>query len=306
MLWMFVAVMSCYMAYTILRQFGVFESSVGTKQHDNFIEERARLNKKRKFENAKLDIFQEVTRIFKGVLFSSLVEEEHKYFIERLNIRSEVLGRFLTPEEIRGKFILILFAGIMCIPLTVLNPLFVIVVVLCILIFVQYKRIYIKKIEEEDDIIDKYFIDLYLLMYSKLRMGSKGRLASVVESYIDTLKNSTADARVKSTMLRMAEFLLNNLSMYPDDRAVPMLRERYRSATIVNFCNVATQALQGIDNADTLLTTKMELVKKKTDLMHENAEKLRRKGEMSIYLIYVILFIFIASGWYSKLAGVTG
>ena len=157
-----------------------------------------------------------------------------------------------------------------------------------------------RKIRDEDDIIDLYFIDLYLLLYSKLRQGSKARLSSVVESYVDTLHTSN-NAEMKRVMLGLAEFLLNNLSMYPDHEAVPLLRERYKSATIVNFCNVASQALQGIDNADTLLTFKMALVEKKAQAMRKTAQKLRIKGERSIYLIYVLLFIFIGMSWASKI-----
>ena len=157
-----------------------------------------------------------------------------------------------------------------------------------------------RKINDEDEIIDLYFIDLYLLLYSKLRQGSKARLSSVVESYVDTLHTSN-NAEMKRVMLGLAEFLLNNLSMYPDHEAVPLLRERYKSATIVNFCNVASQALQGIDNADTLLTFKMALVEKKAQAMRKTAQKLRIKGERSIYLIYVLLFIFIGMSWASKI-----
>ena len=75
----------------------------------------------------------------------------------------------------------------------------------------------------------------------------------------------------------------------------------YHSATIINFCNVATQALNGIENADNLLTFKMQLVERKTNLMRRNSQKILRKGERSIYAIWVILGIFIVVGWWSKL-----
>ena len=80
-----------------------------------------------------------------------------------------------------------------------------------------------------------------------------------------------------------------------------MLREVYHSATIINFCNVASQALQGIDNFDNLLTFKMQLVERKTNLMRKRQQAILRSGERSIYAIWVILIIFIAVGWYSKL-----
>ena len=65
-----------------------------------------------------------------------------------------------------------------------------------VIVFFSYPKVYIQKIHDEDEIIDVYFLDLYLLMYSRLRMGSKARLQSVVESYIDTL-NVSANLEMK-------------------------------------------------------------------------------------------------------------
>ena len=59
--------------------------------------------------------------------------------------------------------------------------------------------------------------------------------------------------------------------------------------------------MNGIENYDNLLTFKMQLVERKTELMRERSAKLVRSGERSIYAIYIILFIFIIVGWYSKL-----
>ena len=102
-------------------------------------------------------------------------------------------------------------------------------------------------------------------------------------------------------MLKLAKYLLNLLSLYEDHVAVPKLKEIYHSATIINFCNVASQSLNGVENYDNLLTFKMQLVERKTELMRQRSAKLVRNGERSIYLIYLILFIFIIVGWYSKL-----
>jgi hypothetical protein len=43
------------------------------------------------------------------------------------------------------------------------------------------------------------------------------------------------------------------------------------------------------------------LVERKTEVMRKRSRALVRKGEMSIYAIYVILFIFVVIGFYSKL-----
>ena len=166
--------------------------------------------------------------------------------------------------------------------------------------FMTYGFVYNTKIQEEDTIIDNYFIELYLLLYSKLRQGSRARLQGTVENYIDSIQQASS-TDVTKVMLKLAKYLLNLLSLYEDHVAVPKLKEIYHSATIINFCNVASQSLNGIDNYDNLLTFKMQLVERKTEVMRERSKQLVRKGERSIYCIYIILFIFIIAGWYSKL-----
>lgn len=301
MYWFVIIPLVLFAIYNVLRVYGVFEFSAGTRQHKDIVTQRDKFNKKMKVERFKLRVFESSTNFFRGILFPMSIEESHKYYIERLNIRSEVLDRFITPEELRGKYVLIFLCGVLLSPLALLNTLWVVFPLGGLILLSQYHKIYDKKIQDEDAIIDVNFLNLFLLMYSKLKMGSRGRLTSVVESYIDTIETSIGDVEVKNTMLKLSEFLLNNLSMYPDHEAIPLLRERYRSATIVNFCNVATQALQGIDNADTLLTTRLDLISRNNILMEANAQKLVIKGQRSLYLIYVILFIFIGIGWYSKL-----
>lgn len=283
-----------------LLYFDVFSYSKGSSGLKEDIQKEKKSKNDRKREVKKLGFYSTLTNTFRALILSEGEYQKHKYYIERLEIRSEVLDRMLTPEELRGKWFLYLIIGVALIPLGVFFPLFWAVSIMMFIIFFAYPSRYRSKIQAEDAIIDIYFIDLYLLMYSKLRLGSKARLQKVVESYIDTLQVS-GDAEMQRVMLKFSRFFLNNLTIYEDHEAVPKLRERYNSATVVNFCNVATQALQGIDNRDTLLTLKMELVRRKTDVMKKKAASLRAKGERAIYLIYVILFIFIAVGWYSKL-----
>lgn len=292
--------LTAFAVWQILVHFGVFEFSKGQSDVVDDIKVNRRLNKKRNFEKKKLSLFFQVTDTFRGLLMSDFSYDKHQYYIERLNIRSNTLDRQLQPEELKGKYALLLIVGIFCIPLGVFYPVFWIVTCITVFKYATYGFFLNQKIQDEDRIIDDYFLDLYLLMYSKLRLGSKARLQPVVESYIDTLE-TVQNVQMRNTMMKLAQFLLNNLTLYEDHIAVPKLRERYKSATITNFCNVASQALQGVDNSDNLLTFKMSLVRRKTTMMEARADKLCKQGERSIYAIYVILFIFIAVGWYSKL-----
>lgn len=301
LLYVILGVCTLFIAYMILKYFGVMEVfGVNIDRSSEVIKKEKSDNKKREREKTRLEIYTQVTNMFRGILLPPSKEVDYKYYLGRLKYKSDVLNRSITPEEFVGKKFLLLCLGVVILPLGVFfKPAYILGVFLILYFFL--KPVFMqRKIRDEDEIIDLYFIDLYLLLYSKLRQGSKARLSSVVESYVDTLHTSN-NAEMKRVMLGLAEFLLNNLSMYPDHEAVPLLRERYKSATIVNFCNVASQALQGIDNADTLLTFKMALVEKKAQAMRKTAQKLRIKGERSIYLIYVLLFIFIGMSWASKI-----
>ena len=301
LLYVILGVCTLFIAYMILKYFGVMEVfGVNIDRSSEVIKKEKSDNKKREREKTRLEIYTQVTNMFRGILLPPAKEADYKYYLGRLKYKSNVLNRSITPEEFVGKKFLILCLGVIILPLGVFFKLAYVFGAVLILYFFLKPVFMQRKIRDEDEIIDLYFIDLYLLLYSKLRQGSKARLSSVVESYVDTLHTSN-NAEMKRVMLGLAEFLLNNLSMYPDHEAVPLLRERYKSATIVNFCNVASQALQGIDNADTLLTFKMALVEKKAQAMRKTAQKLRIKGERSIYLIYVLLFIFIGMSWASKI-----
>ena len=299
-MYVLVGILTVFAIWQILVHFGVFEFSQGQNAVVEDIKTERSLNKKRKFEKKRLNFFYNVTDTFRGLLMSDYSYSKHQYYIERLDIRSKPLDRQLKPEELKGRYAFYLLVGLFCIPLGIFFPVVWIVTIASIAFYMTYGLIYSQRIEDEDKIIDDYFLDLYLLMYSKLRLGSKARLQTVVESYIDTLETAQ-NIQMKNTMMRLAQYLLNNLTLYEDHIAVPKLRERYKSATIINFCNVASQALQGIDNSDNLLTFKMALVRRKTAMMEKRASILCKQGERSIYAIYIILFIFIGVGWYSKL-----
>lgn len=300
LLYIIATIATIYAVWNILKLFGVFETSVGISKVVNKVKEDANIGRKRKWEKMKLQTYAALTEAFRGLVMTDVDYENHKYVIDRLELRSKVLNRNLTPEEVKGKYLCFVALAIVCFIFGFFNKLFWAVAIMCMAVYFMYFPTLKQEVRDEDEIIDTYFIDLYLLMYSKLRLGSKARLQVVVESYMDTLQVSS-NLQMKEVMLKFARFFLNNLTMYEDHEAIPHLRDRYKSATIVNFCNVAAQALQGVDNRDALLSFKIELTRRKTDMMKKRAENLRMWGERSIYLIYIILFIFIAVGWYSKL-----
>lgn len=286
--------------YVILEKFGVFEFAARPRKTAKEIEDKRSLTRKRRFEQKKLSVFSSLTNLFRGILMTESAYESHLYYIHRLDIRTKYLGRQFTPEELRGQHSLFLVLSIIILPLAVFVPPLVFVVFVALFRFVTYQTMLKAQINDEDEIVDNNFINLYLLLYSKLRQGSRARLQPSVENYIDVLQQTkqTPDSVV---MLKFSRYFLNLLAQYEDHVAIPYLKDEYRSATVVNFCNVAAQALQGIDNFDNLLTFKMQLTERKTNLMRKRQQIILRKGERSIFAIWIILFIFIAVGWYSKL-----
>lgn len=286
--------------YNILKYYGVFEFTLQPRKTVTKIEEARRFNHKRGREQSLLGFYGGFATLFSGILLSPLSVDNHKYYIERLDIRSDILNRRYRVEELRGKYAAPFFISLILIPVAVFLPVVGIIPLALGIRFFTYQALFKTKIRDEDEIIDNYFIDLYLLLYSKLRQGSRARLQGTIEQYVSTLEGQ-ASTDINKTMLKFSRYFLNLLSLYEDHVAVPMLREGYRSATIINFCNIATQALNGVDNFDNLLTFRMQLVERKTNLMRERQQKILRSGERSIYAIWIILFIFIAVGWYSKL-----
>lgn len=291
---------TAFAVHMILKQFGVFEIAKDTQKVASDISSSKKSVKKREFEKSKLAFYTGLVNTFRGLLMSDIQYEKHTYYINRLELRSDVLGRLLTPEEVRGSKFAPFACSIIVIPLAIFKPVLFMIPFLAFAYFVTYELKLDAKIRDEDAIIDDYFIELYLMMYSKLKQGSRARLQGTVENYIDTLQ-SAVSSEVRDTMLKLGKCLLNLLSLYEDHVAVPMLKEIYHSATIVNFCNVASQSLNGIENFDNLLTFKMQLVERKTEMMRKRSKAIVRKGEMSIYAIYIILVSFVLIGWYSKL-----
>lgn len=291
---------TAFAVYMILKQFGVFEIARDTQKVANDISGSKKSVKKREFEKSKLAFYTGLVNTFRGLLMSDIQYEKHTYYINRLELRSDILGRLLTPEEVRGSKFAPFACSIIVIPLAIFKPVLFMIPFIAFAYFATYELKLDAKIRDEDAIIDDYFIELYLMMYSKLKQGSRARLQGTVENYIDTLQ-SAVSTEVRDTMLKLAKYLLNLLSLYEDHVAVPKLKEIYHSATIINFCNVASQSLNGIENFDNLLTFKMQLVERKTEMMRKRSKAIVRKGEMSIYAIYIILVSFVLIGWYSKL-----
>ena len=85
--------------------------------------------------------------------------------------------------------------------------------------------------------------------------------------------------------------------------AIAKVRTYYKAASIVNFCNVAIQAMNGVDNKEKLIAFEQELTNKKLAMMRKRAEKLVESAQKATYLMYVILAEFVIITLYTRMGG---
>lgn len=292
-------VATTYAVVNILKLFGVFNINRSNKSAISKFKSEKKTNKKRNFERFKLELYSSLTQSF-GFLYTKTVQENHEYYIKRLNIRSTKLERNYTAEELRGKYIIFIVLGVVFLFLGMFSMLFGVLSGVCIFIFVIYQRYYLQKVKEEDDIIDVEFCNFYLMIYGQLRKGSKGTIKNVTLAYQRGLSNigNNKECRV---MNKFTEYLLANLNMYPDHIAVNKLSERYLSATVINFANLSAQALQGVDNYETLQSFRAQLIRRKTEEMNKRSEKAKNNVNYAKWGIYFILGEFVILSFLAKM-----
>ena len=228
---------------------------------------------------------------------------ELKYLLERNNVQVKALDRGIKPEEVVGIFrfiqMLVIVITIFVVSFT-LNFTFA---ALALGIFIpNLYTIYLKGvIAVEDEQLEIDFPDLYLLLYSRLKKGAHTQLDPTIRDYIRSLNDMYGVGQGHIAIRRFCSRFSANVDVFGDEiRSIKNLREYYRSPTVVNFCNLAIQALTGVDNREKLLTFKQELAEERRVRMDLKAAALVRSGTRAINIIYVILFEFIVLSWVSK------
>lgn len=295
-----IGVMTAIAVYFILSSFGVFEFSRGALRTMDTIQVKKKNNKAKKLESRYLNICTQFAKMFGGVLLTPLAITKHEYYIQRLELRTKYLGRLYTVEELRGMHFFPLVLSLIMIPIGFIKPFFFLIPVVALGYAFTYQSTYKGIIADENKIIEDHFIELYLTLFSKLRQGSRARLQTTLENYANTL-DSLDKTKEGEVMAKFTKHFLNLLAMYEDHVAVPKLRELYDTPVIINFCNIAAQSLNGIDNLDSLISFKVQLIQRQTEMMKHRQEVLLAKGNRSIYAIWIILAILIIVGWWSKL-----
>lgn len=229
--------------------------------------------------------------------------KDYQFRIDRLRWRVKVLDRELRATELIGILrlfgLLGSFIGVLGFVLS-LNPLWFLFFGFW-LIFGVFRVYSDFRISDEDRELERDFPDFYLVVYSRLVQGTKNRLAPVLQEYLRML-DVTHGGECKKPIKYFVLDFRNNIEIYGDDiLAIMALREKYTSVMIINFCNLAIQALNGVNNADKLQDFKIELSHRRSKEMQKRADRLVAKGRRAVMVIYLILFQFILLSWYAKL-----
>lgn len=236
-------------------------------------------------------------------------KETVAFRIDRLGLKFKALERNVKPSELYGMLKTIqlvgLFYSLLVFGMT-LSPLALIGIpfMLAPYIFTLYAD---SVITAEDDLLEENFPSLYTILYSRLVQGSKVRIAPTLTDFLATMDKTGSLDKGDEVLRKFVLDFRNNIDLYGDDSmAITRLREKYTSVMIVNFCNLAVQAVRGVDNKDKLLAFNMELSAKQKALMDARADKLVRRGEWAVKAVWLILFQFIAISWVAKLSQAGG
>ena len=229
---------------------------------------------------------------------------KYDYYIVRLEMNVPFLNRHWKPIEIAGFNRLMTFIGVILFALGVtrftFNPLWFGAILIP---FGKFRELFWEqKVLEEDKEIEQDFHDLYLILCPKLKMGANARIAPTLSEYMQTLEHLHAPTE-HLAIKKFVRLLRSTIELYPDEvLALTKIRDYYKAASVVNFCNIAIQAMNGIDNYEKLVAFEQELTRRKLDDMRKRATKLVEKAQKATFLMYVILAEFVILTLYSRIA----
>lgn len=229
--------------------------------------------------------------------------------IARLFKQDELIGRTWSSLELVGMLRLLQFVcvaiGFSALVL-VGNVFSVILIIVGFVIAPVYAMFCDMLIKQQDANIDKDFADVYLLLHSKLLQGTNAHIASTLTDYL-RIADATKPPEMQKDLRQFVRDLVTTIAVVTDERlALLKMREKYKTATIINFCNIACQALDGADNADKLLTFKMDLLNRTKMQAEIDAKERAAKAQQAIYAVWVILFEVIGVVLVPKLSMTVG
>lgn len=290
-------------SWWLLVSYGVIGGNKAAKKAAEDSKSAKSLAKKRRIMTSVMTFFTWFGEKLGGL--SDSRKSKYDFYITRLEKRVPWLNRPWKPIELVGMFRVIGFVGILLFCIGVSSFKFSILWCFILLAFIgrAFEFVCESNIRSEDHELEDDFPDLFLILNPKLKMGANARIAPVLNEYLVTMERTYA----KTEHLVIRKFvrqLRSTIEMYPDETlALTKIRFYYKSPSIVNFCNVAIQAMSGINNEEKLIAFEQELTRRKMDMMRKRAAKLVAKAQKATYLMYVILFEFVILTFWSRLGG---
>lgn len=267
----------------------------GTASEKKIKKEQQQYKKEQEARNKlikRLNVYKEFAGKF-GMGVSQRTIYDWEYRIARLFSAFETLGRTITPIELIGMFRLGQFLSIsIAIAGIVLNGNIFFIILLLLGVSAQGVFTYIcdLMIKQQDTNIDNDFADVYLLLYCKLVKGTNAHISGVLTDYLK-ICDMTMRADEHKDIRKFVSTLVTNINVVSDETtALLRMRELYHTATVVNFCNIATQALRGANMADKLLQFKLDLLQHTKLVAERDAKARAEKAQYAIYAVWIILF----------------
>lgn len=236
---------------------------------------------------------------------SSTMQYKYDFYIVRLDMKAPFVDRPWKPIEIVGLHRMIALLGVVLTGIGIsslsFNPLWF-AILLCFVSRIR-EMIWESRVLAEDTELEEDFPDLFLILNPKLKMGANARIATTLDEYNVTLDRlyTQGEHMAIRKFVRLLRNLIETYSTEVD--AIAKVRTYYKAASVVNFCNVAIQAMNGVDNKEKLIAFEQELTNKKLALMRKRAEKLVEKAQKATYLMYVILAEFVIITLYTRMGG---
>lgn len=290
--------------FWVLKLYGVIGGNKSVKKATYDKKQMDALQRKRKIALWTMDQFESfANKVGNGISISK--KKKYEFYITRLDMRISVLNRLWKPIELVGVFRMVGFFGVILFALGVsqmeFNALWF--SILFLLIPRAFEMSSEKKLIEEDKELEEDFPDLYLLLNPKLQQGANARIANTLAEYLMSLEMMYASTE-HIPIKKFVRLLRNNIELQADEvLALTKVRSLYKSATVINFCNIAIQALNGIDNREKLVAFEQELTRQKMESMRKRAHALVVHGQKALIAVYIILAEFVLLSLWSRIGG---
>lgn len=288
----------------ILSFFGVFNSNKAARKAAADRDTMKAIQRKRRIMNWVLGFFENFgMKVGGGISESASIK--YDYIIQRRELYIKTLGRQWKPIELVGIFRFIGFAG--CVITVIGITRFTVNIAWLGFLLCFADRVWLTSQEmiltDEDKELEHDFPALFLLLNPKLQMGANARIAPVLSDYMQTL-NMMYSPTEHVAIKRFVRLLRNHIELYSDEvLALIKVRSLYKAAVVINFCNLAIQSMNGVDNKEKLISFEEELTRQQLDYMRGVQEKRIEKANKVLYALYIILGEFIVLSWVSRMGG---